>query len=61
MNEYLSASVIIIMALGITVPPTSLPLQLIEVSASVTTILTPVLLIPIAMSDDNIYLAWPTN
>jgi hypothetical protein len=41
----------------------SLPiqLQLTEVAASITTTLTPVLLVPIAISDNNIYLAWPTN
>jgi hypothetical protein len=61
MNEYLGASAIIIMALGIIAPTTSLPLQLTEVAASITTTLTPVLLVPIAISDDNIYLAWPTN
>ena len=61
MNEYSSASAIIIMALGITAAATSLPLQLTEVSASITTTLTPVLLVPIAISDDNIYIAWPTN
>ena len=49
------------MALGITAAPASLPLQSTEVAASVTTTLTPVLLVPIAISDDNIYLAWPTN
>ena len=56
MNEYLSASAIIMMALGITAAAASLPLQLTEVSASITTKLTPVLLVPIAISDDNIYL-----
>jgi hypothetical protein len=61
MNEYLGASAIIIMALGIIAPTASLPLQLTEVAASITTTLTPVLLVPIAISDDNIYLAWPTN
>ena len=61
MKEYFSASAIIIMALGITAPAASLPLQLTEVAASITTTLTPVLLVPIAISDDNIYLAWPTN
>jgi hypothetical protein len=63
MNEYLSASAIIIMALGITAAAASLPLQLqlTEVAASITTTLTPVFLVPIAISDDNIYLAWPTN
>jgi hypothetical protein len=61
MNEYSSASAIIIVALGITAAAASLPLQLAEVAASITTTLTPVLLVPIAISDDNIYLAWPTN
>jgi hypothetical protein len=61
MNEYLGASAIIIMALGITAAAASLPLQITEVYASITTTLVPVLLIPIAISDDNIYLAWPTN
>ena len=42
MNEYFSASAIIIMALGITAAAASLPLQLTEVAASVTTTLTPV-------------------
>ena len=61
MNEYFSASAIIIMALAITAVAASLPLQLTQVAASVTTTLTPVLLVPIAISDDNIYVAWPTN
>lgn len=59
--ENFGTSVIIIMALGITAAAASLLLQLTEVSASITTTLTPVLLVPIAISDDNIYLAWPTN
>jgi hypothetical protein len=59
MNEYSSASAIILMALGITAAAASLPLQLTEVAAGIT--LTPVLLVPIAISDDNIYLAWPSN
>ena len=49
------------MALGIIAATASLPLQLTEVSASVTITLTPVLLVPIAISDDNIYVAWPSN
>ncbi len=51
------------MALGITAAAASLPLQLTGVAASVTTTttLTPVLLVPIAISDDNIYLEWPSN
>jgi uncharacterized membrane protein SpoIIM required for sporulation len=63
MNEYLGASAIVIMALGITAAAASLLLQwqLTEVAASITTTLAPVLLVPIAISDDNIYLAWPTN
>ena len=61
MNEYFSASaIILIIALGITAAAASLPLQLTE-AANITTTLTPVLLVPIAISDDNIYVAWPTN
>jgi hypothetical protein len=60
MNEYFSASAtIIIMALGITAAVASLPLQL--TAASVTTTLKPVLLVPIAISGDNVYVAWSTN
>jgi hypothetical protein len=60
MNEYFSASAtIIIMALGITAAVASLPLQL--TASSVTTTLTPVLLVPIAISGDNVYVAWSTN
>ena len=62
MNEYFSASaIIIIIALGITAAAASLPLQLPKVSANLTTTLTPVLLVPIAISDDNIYITWSTN
>jgi hypothetical protein len=43
------------MDLGITAGAASLPLQLTEVSASITTTLTPVLLVPITVYDDNIY------
>jgi hypothetical protein len=61
MNENFSTRVIIIMALVTTAAAPSLPLQLTGVAASITTTLTPVLLVPIAISDDNVYLAWPTN
>jgi hypothetical protein len=61
MNENFSTRVVIIMALVTTAAAPSLPLQLTGVAASITTTLTPVLLVPIAISDDNVYLAWPTN
>jgi hypothetical protein len=61
MNEYISASVIVIMALVATAAAASLLLESIEVAASVTTTLTPVLLVPIAISGDNIYVASSTN
>jgi hypothetical protein len=61
MNKYVSASAIIIIALGIAATVTSLPLQSNGIAANITTTLTPVLLVPIAISGDNIYVAWPTN
>jgi hypothetical protein len=62
MNENFTTSVIVIMTLVTTAAAASLPLQSIEVSASVPTPpLTPVLLVPIAISGDNIYVAWSTN
>ena len=61
MNKYVNAIAIIIMVLGIAATAASLPLQSDGVAVSITTTLTPVLLIPIAISDDNIYIAWPTN
>ena len=61
MYEYFSARVIVIMALVTTATAASLPLQSTEVAASKTTTLTPVLLVPIAISGDNVYVAWSTN
>jgi hypothetical protein len=62
MNENFTTSVIVIMTLVTTAAATSLSLQSIEVAASVPTPpLTPVLLVPIAISGDNIYVAWSTN
>jgi hypothetical protein len=62
MNENFTTSAIVIMTLVTTAAAASLPLQSIKVAASVPTPpLTPVLLVPIAISGDNIYVAWPTN
>jgi hypothetical protein len=62
MNENFTTSVIVIMTLVTTAAAASLSLQSIEVAASVPTPpLTPVLLVPIAISGDNIYVAWSTN
>jgi hypothetical protein len=58
-----STSIIVIMALVITATAASLLLQSTEVASGVTITptLTPVLLVPIAISGDNIYVAWSTN
>jgi hypothetical protein len=58
-----STSIIVIMALVITATAASLLLQSTGVASGVTITptLTPVLLVPIAISGDNIYVAWSTN
>jgi hypothetical protein len=61
MNEYLTVTVIIIIVLAAasTAAITSLPLQAADVATTTTTLTTvsPVLLVPIAISADNIYVA----
>jgi hypothetical protein len=65
MNEYLTVTVIImiVLAAASTAAITSLPLQAADVATTTTTLTTvsPVLLVPIAVSADNIYVAWSTN
>jgi hypothetical protein len=62
MDENFSTSIIVIMVLVTTVAAALLPLQSTKVAAGVTTTpLTPVFLVPIAISDDNFYVTWSTN
>jgi hypothetical protein len=62
MDENFSTSIIVIMILLTIASAASLPLQSTKVGASVTTTpLTPVLLVPIAISGDNFYVTWSTN
>ena len=57
MNRHFSVHVIVVIALAAV---TSLPLQPAD-DATAAIALNPVLLVPIAISGDNIYVAWSTN